>query len=47
VTQSQLAKQTHFEFVKVFEYSADDVGGRPFDNFFVRGSSRKEVIQLN
>jgi hypothetical protein len=44
LTQSQVLKKARYEFEKVFEYTADEVGGRPFDDFFVRGSSRKEVI---
>jgi hypothetical protein len=33
-----------YDFEKVIEYSADEVGNMPLDDLFVRGSSRKEVI---
>ena len=33
-----------YRFVKIIEYSADEVGGANLTSMFVRGSSRKEVI---
>ena len=36
-----------YDFEKVFEYTAEEVEFMPLDDMFVRGSSRKEVIQLN
>ena len=42
---SQVAKdESNYDFEKVFEYSANEVDYQPLDDFFVRGSSRKEVI---
>ena len=36
-----------FKFAKVIEYSSDEVMGGNLTSMFIRGSSRKEVIQLN
>jgi hypothetical protein len=36
-----------FKFKKILEYSSEEVDGQFLTSMFVRGSSRKEVIQLN
>jgi hypothetical protein len=47
MTSSMIKKSRKITFEPVFEYDAKEVGYLPLDDFFVRGSSRKEVIQLN
>jgi hypothetical protein len=39
--------ETFFKFTKILEYSDEEVGGGSLTSMFVRGSSRKEMIQLN
>jgi hypothetical protein len=36
-----------FRFVKVLEYTTAEVGNKELNSIFVRGSSRKETIQVN
>ena len=47
LTNSMIVKKRKITFEPIFEYDAKEVGYLPLDDFFVRGSSRKEVIQLN
>jgi len=44
LSDSMIVKKRKFTFEPVFEYDAKEVGYLPLDDFFVRGSSRKEVI---
>jgi len=39
--------ENSFNFTEVLEYPASEVGNQTLTSMFVRGSSRKEVIQLN
>ena len=40
-------KNIHYRFQKLFEYEDDYVNFKELKDIHVRGSSRKEVIQLN
>ena len=39
--------EDNFKFEKLLEYPASLVNNKPLLHLFIRGSSRKEVIQLN